>query len=90
MGFFQVEANHLAIADRYTNWLSVFRLDRNDSATIIKIIRWYFDRWGAAKEITSDGAKAFCSEAIKTSLRHRGVTHKVPSAYHPRANKQHS
>ena len=78
MGSFQIEANYLAIADRHTNWLSVFRLDRNDSATIIKILCCYFDRWGTAKEIMSDGAKAFCSEATETFLRHRGDTHKVP------------
>ena len=88
MGFFQVEANYLAIADQHANWLSVFRLGRNNSVTIIKILRWYYDRLGTAKEISSDGAKTFCSEAIKTFLRHRGVTPKVPSASHPRANKQ--
>ena len=68
MGFFQVEANYLAIADRYTNWLSVFCLDKNDSANIITILRRYFTRWGAAKEITPGGASAFCSEATKTFL----------------------
>ena len=29
MGYFQVEANYLAIADRYTNWLSVFHLNEH-------------------------------------------------------------
>ena len=74
---FRVETKYLAIADQHTNWLAVFRLDRNESATIIKILRWYFDRWCAAKEITSHGAKAFCSEAMETFLRHR-VTLSLP------------
>ena len=49
MDFFQVEATYLAIADRYTNWLSIFRLPKDDSANIITVLRHYFTRWGAAK-----------------------------------------
>ena len=43
---------------------------RNNSATTLNILCWYFDKWGAAKEITSNGAEAFCWEAIETFLRH--------------------
>ena len=88
MGVFQVEANYLAIADRYTNWLSVFRLDKNDSDNIITVLRRYFARWVAAKEITSDGASAFCSEAMETFLCRWGVTHKVFLAYYTKATKR--
>ena len=77
IGFFQ-ETSYLAIADLHTDWLSVFRLNKNNSATIIQILRWYVDRLGAAKEITSEGGKAFCSEAMETFLQHRGVTHNIP------------
>ena len=88
MVFFQVEANYLAIAVRNTDWLSVFCLDKDDSAKTITVLHQYFIRWDAAKEITSDGASAFCSEAMETFLRRWGVTHKVSSAYYPRANKR--
>ena len=69
MDFFQVEATYLATADHHTNWLSVFRLAKDDSAHIIAVLRQYFIRWGAAKEITSDGASVFCSEAMESFLR---------------------
>ena len=44
MDFFQVEATYLAIVDRYTNWLSVFRLAKDDSANFIEVLRRYFAR----------------------------------------------
>ena len=66
----------------------MFRLDKDDLANIITVLCQYFAKWGAAKEITSDGASAFCSEAMETFLRRWGVTHKVSSAYYPRANKR--
>ena len=39
MYFFQVEATCLAVADCYTNWLSVFRLAKDDSAHVIEVLR---------------------------------------------------
>ena len=78
--FFQVEATYPAIADRYSNWLSIFRLPKDHSANIITTLRQYFSRWGAATEITSDGAPVFCSEAMETFLRRWGVNHRVSSA----------
>ena len=88
MDFFQVEATYLAISDRYTNWLSVFRLPKDDSANVIAVLRRYFARWGIAQEITSDGASMLCSAAMKDFLNRWGVTHRVSSAYYPRANKR--
>ena len=69
MDFFQVEATYLAIAERYTNWLSVFRLAKDHSAHIIEVLCQYFARWRAAKEITSNGASVLCSEAMDAFIR---------------------
>ena len=57
--FFQIEFTYLAI---------------DDSANIITKLRQYFTQWGAAKEITSDGAPVFCSKAIETFLHRWGST----------------
>jgi hypothetical protein len=86
--FFQVEATYLAIADRYSNWLSIFRLAKDDSYHIIETLRSYFARWGVAEEITSDGASVLTSAAMKDFLSRWGVRHRVSSAYYPRANKR--
>ena len=88
MDFFQVEATYLAIVDRYTNWLSVFRLPKDDSANVIAVLRRYFARWGVAKEVTSDGASVLCSASMENFLKRWGVNHRVSSAYYPRANKR--
>ena len=42
--FFEVDTPYLAIADRYSNWLSVFKLPKDDSANLIKVLRQYFAR----------------------------------------------
>ena len=88
MDFFQVDATYLAMADRYSNWLSIFKLAKDDSYHIIEVLRQYFTRWGIAKEVTSDGAAVFTSAAIQDFFARWGVSHRVSSAYYPRANKR--
>ena len=88
MDFFQADHTYLAMVDRYSNWLSVFQLAKDDSANIIHVLRQYFARWGVAKEITSDGAPVFTSSAMGDFLNRWGVKHRVSSAYYPRANKR--
>ena len=88
MDFFQVGHTYLAMADRYSNWLSVFRLQKDDTANVISVLRQYFSRWGVAKEITSDGAPVFTSAEMAAFLDRWGVQHRVSSAYYPRANKR--
>ena len=88
MDFFQADHTYLAMVDRYSNWLSVFQLAKDDSANVIHVLRQYFARWGVAKEITSDGAPVFTSSAMGDFLNRWGVKHRVSSAYYPRANKR--
>ena len=86
--FFQVDATYLAMADRYSNWLSIFQLKKDDSANIIQTFRQYFSRWGVAKNVTTDGASVFTSHAMKDFFERWGVQHRVSSSYYPRANKR--
>ena len=86
--FFQLDATYLAMADRYSNWLSIFRLQKDDSANVMQTFRRYFARWGVAKNVTSDGASVFTSQAMKDFFERWGVEHRVSSAYYPRANKR--
>ena len=86
--FFQVDATYLAMAARYSNWLSVFQLKKDDSANVIQVFRQYFSRWGVAKNVTSDGASVFTSHAMNDFFERWGVEHRVASPYYPRANKR--
>ena len=86
--FFQLDTTYLAMADRYSNWLSIFQLKKDDSANVMQTFRHYFSRWGVAKNVTSDGASVFTSHAMKDFFERWGVEHRVSSAYYPRANKR--
>ena len=85
--FFTVDATYLALADRYSNWLSIFKLRKDDSEHVIEALRKYFSRWGVAVNITTDGASVFTSAAMKAFLNRWGVHHRVSSAYYQGANK---
>ena len=80
--------NYLALVDRYTGWLSISCLAKDDSKHVIAGLREYFARWGVAKHLTSDGASVFTSTECKDFFDRWGVTHRVSSAYYPRANKR--
>ena len=86
--FFQVDTTYLAMADRYSGWLSIFKLKTDDSANIMAALRHYFSTWGVPKNITTDGASVFTSLAMKDFYDKWGVDHRVASAYYPRANKR--
>jgi hypothetical protein len=82
------DGTYIAMADRYSNWLSVFKLKKDDSASIIEVMRRYFARWGVPKNFTSDGASVFTSQMMKGFFDRWGVEQRVASAYYPRANKR--
>ena len=89
MDFFEVQGQtYLALVDRYTGWLSVLCLAKDNSDNVIAALRQYFARWGVSKQLTSDGARVFTSAKLKDFFDRWGVQHRVSSAYYPRANKR--
>ena len=88
MDFFMVEGiTYLALVDRYTGWLSILCLKKDDSSHVIMALREYFSYWCVVKHMTSDGAKVLTSAACWNFFNRWGVKHRVSSAY-PRANKR--
>ena len=79
---------YFAVVDRFSNWLTIARFNKDESKSIIKFFHNYFSRFGIAKEITSDGQKSLCSLEIEDFLARWGVKHRVSSAYHPVAHKR--
>ena len=87
--FFQVQnSSYLAVICRYSGWLSLFRLTKDDSQHVMSILREYFSRWGIPVNFTTDGASVFVSHDMETFLTRYGVTHRVSSNYYPRGNKR--
>ena len=87
--FFQVQnSSYLAVICRYSGWLSLFRLKKDDSQHIMSILREYFSRWGIPVNLTTDGASVFVSQDMEMFLTRYGISHRVSSYYYPRANKR--
>ena len=80
--------NYLAIADRYSGWLSVLQLSSDDSANIIKALRLYSTTYGIPVTMSSDGASVFISQQLQDFCRRWGITQRVSSSYHPQSNKR--
>ena len=88
MDFFQVDKTYLAIADRFSNWLTVLQLPRDDAACLVTELRRFFTIHGVPENITSDNATVFVSAATQDFLARWGVEHRTSSPYYPRANKR--
>ena len=80
--------SYLVIVDRYSNWLSLFKLSQDTSANIIRVLRDYFTTWGVPQSISTDGDKNFTSRELETWLQRWDVFHRLSSAYYPRSNKR--
>ena len=78
----------LAIVDKFSNWLSIFQLERDTSEELIRILRDYFSIFGIPITFTSDGAKVFTSKSVEEFFQRYGVVHRVTTAYNPRSNKR--
>ena len=87
--FFTVNGrNYLAISDRYSNWLSVIQLPKDDSAHVIKTLRDYSTIFGIPAILSTDGASIFTSKAMDEFCKSWGIYHRVSSAYHAQSNKR--
>jgi hypothetical protein len=86
--FTHAAKNYLIIVDRYSNWLSVLKLSRDDSSNLIKALRDYFSHFGIATTFSSDGASVFTSAQTMEFFRRWGVKQRISSAYYPRSNKR--
>ena len=87
--FFTINSrNYLAVTDRYSNWLSVFQLQKDDSDNVIKTLREYSTQFGIPAILSTDGASVFTSRAMDEFCKRWGIHHRVSSAYYARSNKR--
>ena len=87
--FFTISGlTYAALADRYSNWLSVLRLKRDTSAELISALRNYFATFGIAETFSSDGASIFTSATFQDFCARWGIQQRISSAYFPQSNKR--
>ena len=86
--FFTVNGvNYIAIVDRYSGWLSLFSLAKDDSKHIINVFRTYFSRWGIPVSITTDGASVYVSQEMENFLARYGYITESPVITTPEETK---
>ena len=89
MDFFTHTAkNYLIIVDRYSNWLSVLKLDKDTCSNVIKALREYFTHFGVCSTLSSDGASVFTSAEMAEFHTRWGFQQRISSTYFPRSNKR--
>ena len=60
---------YLIVVDRFSNWLSVYHINRGDGDNrMVGILRHHFETYGAKSEIASDGGAEFVSGKTQAFL----------------------
>ena len=80
--------NYLIVVDKYSNWLSIIQLTKDDSKQVIKALRQYFSVFGVCETLCSDGALVFTSNEMKQFCKIWGISQRISSAYYPQSNKR--
>ena len=75
------QRSYLAIADQFSNWLSVLCLKQDTTSALIEALRDYFATYGIPVTISSDGASIFTSYEFRDFCSRLGVTQRISSAY---------
>ena len=89
MDFFAFEGKtYLILVDKYSGWLSVLHLPKDNAASLIKALREYYALVGVSEVVCSDGATVFMAQETQDFFQLWGVKHRVSSAYFPQSNKR--
>ena len=80
--------SYMILVDKYSNWLSILKLSKNDSKHVIEALRKYFTVFGVVEVLCSDGATVYDSTEMRQFCSTWGIVHRVSSAYHPVSNKR--
>nr|GEZ18827.1 reverse transcriptase domain-containing protein [Tanacetum cinerariifolium] len=69
--------------DYFSKWVEAKALPTNDARVVCKFLKSLFARFGAPRAIISDRGTHFCNDQFSKVMLKYGVTHRLPTAYHP-------
>ncbi|GKC83077.1 reverse transcriptase domain-containing protein [Tanacetum coccineum] len=78
----------LVAVDYVSKWVEAQALPTNDAQAVIRFVRRLFARFGVPKALISDRGTHFCNSQLEKALQKYGVTHKLPTSYHPQTKGQ--
>ena len=89
LDFFDYQGySYLILVDKYSNWLSILKLQQNTSKNLIIALREYFTVFGIAETVCSDGAAVFTANEVSQFFETWGIRHRISSAYYAESNKR--
>ena len=78
--------DYCVMVDRFSSWISVYKVKGTGSEEVIKILRHHFETYGASEELATDGGLGYTASATQEFLKLWGCRHRVSSAYFPHSN----
>ena len=78
--------NYGIMVDRFSSWISVYKVPNVSSDQVIRMLRHQFETFGASEELASDGGLGYMAAATQSFLKQWGCRHRVSSAYFPHSN----
>ena len=87
--FFSHEGKtYLTVVDKYSNWINVMKLQKDDSRNLIMALRQYFTVYGVCEVLATDGATVFTLRKFDKFCKLWGVKQRISSAYFAQSNKR--
>ncbi|GKA34355.1 reverse transcriptase domain-containing protein, partial [Tanacetum coccineum] len=78
----------LVAVDYLSKWVEAKAIPTNDAWVVFKFLKSLFSRFGAPRAIISDRGTHFCNDQFAKVMLKYGVTHRLPTAYHPQTSGQ--
>ena len=78
--------NYCIMVDRFSSWISVYKVNSLGAEQLVKILRHHFETYGASEELASDGGLGYTAASTQTFLKLWGCRHRLSSAYFPHSN----
>ena len=74
------------IVDRFSSWISVYKVNTLGAAQLIKILHHHFETYSASEELATDGGLGYVAAKTQSFLKLWGCRHRLSSAYFPHSN----
>nr|GFC06302.1 reverse transcriptase domain-containing protein [Tanacetum cinerariifolium] len=78
----------LVAVDYFSKWVQAKALLTNDARVVVKFLKSLFARFETPRAIISDHGTHFCIDKFAKVMSKYGVTHRLPTAYHPQTSGQ--